>query len=63
MDGWAFARALRERRGEGPPIPVISAAHDAAAWASQIGAEGVPARPFGLDDLVAGVERLTSRED
>ena len=57
MDGWAVARALRER-GIRVPIVVMTAAESAKRWADEVGAEGYLAKPFGLDDLLATVERF-----
>lgn len=57
MDGWAVARALRER-GINVPIVVMTAAESAKRWADEVGAEGYLAKPFGLDELLATVERF-----
>lgn len=57
MDGWGFARALRER-GESVPILVMTAAQNARAWAEEIGAQGYLAKPFEVMDLIEAVERL-----
>ena len=57
MDGWAVARALREQ-GINVPIVVMTAAESAKRWADEVGAEGYLAKPFGLDDLLATVERF-----
>src|SRR5688500_90776 len=57
MDGWAVARALRER-GIKVPIVVMTAAESAKRWADEVGAEGFLAKPFGLDDLLATVARF-----
>jgi CheY-like chemotaxis protein len=57
MDGWAVARALREQ-GVSVPIVVMTAAESAKRWADEVGAEGYLAKPFGLDDLLATVERF-----
>lgn len=51
MDGWEFARRLRESRGD-VPVVVMTAARDAALWADEIGARGHISKPFDLDDLV-----------
>jgi CheY-like chemotaxis protein len=56
MDGWAFARALRER-GITLPIFVMTAAQDARRWAQEIGAAGYLAKPFDLPDLLDTVGR------
>lgn len=57
LDGWGFARELRQRNLH-PPILVMTAAQSARAWAEEIGADGYLAKPFELDDLLAAVERL-----
>ena len=57
MDGWAVARALRAQ-GIKVPIVVMTAAESAKRWADEVGAEGYLAKPFGLDDLLATVERF-----
>ena len=56
MDGWAVARRLREQ-GINVPIVVMTAAESAKRWADEVGAEGYLAKPFGLDELLATVER------
>ena len=57
MDGWAVARALRGK-GIRVPIIVMTAAESARRWADEVGAEGYLAKPFGLDELLATVERF-----
>jgi CheY-like chemotaxis protein len=57
MDGWQVAEQLR-RRGLELPIVVMTAAQDARAWAEEIGADAVLAKPFELDELVATVTRF-----
>jgi CheY-like chemotaxis protein len=59
MDGWHFARALRER-GLALPVVVMTAAADARRWAEEIGARGYVAKPFAVADLVSAVERHAS---
>lgn len=56
LDGWGFAKALRER-GAAVPIVVVTAAHDAHRWAREIDAAAVVAKPFDLTDLLDAVER------
>ena len=56
LDGWDFARILRERNIK-LPILVMTAASDARRWANEIGAQGYLAKPFQLPDLLAAVER------
>ena len=60
MDGWAVARALREQ-GVDVPIIVMTAAESAKRWADEVGAEGYLAKPFGLDELLATVDRFRAR--
>ncbi len=55
MDGWGFAAELR-RRGHAIPIVVMTAARDAARWASEVAAIAFVAKPFGYDDLIRAVE-------
>jgi urea transport system substrate-binding protein len=57
MDGWAVSRALRAQ-GSSVPIVVMTAAESAKRWADEVGADGYLAKPFGLDDLLAIVERF-----
>jgi DNA-binding response OmpR family regulator len=40
------------------PIVVMTAAESAKRWADEVGAEGFLAKPFGLDELLAVVERF-----
>ena len=57
LDGWGFARALRERR-LARPIIVMTAAQDARRWADEVGAVAHLAKPFEIDDLFGVVDRL-----
>jgi len=57
LDGWGFARIVRER-GLRVPILVMTAAQDARRWAEEIGADGYLAKPFDLLNLLDAVERL-----
>jgi CheY-like chemotaxis protein len=57
MDGWSFMRGVRER-GLELTVVVMTAATDARRWAAEIGAQGVLAKPFELDDLTNAVRRL-----
>jgi DNA-binding response OmpR family regulator len=57
LDGWGFAKALRER-GDRPRILVMTAAENARQWADEIGADDFLAKPFELEDLLAALERL-----
>jgi CheY-like chemotaxis protein len=58
LDGWGFMRAVRER-GLTPSVVVMTAAADARRWAREIGAHGVLAKPFELDELIAAVQRFS----
>jgi CheY-like chemotaxis protein len=57
LDGWEFARILKER-GVKVPVLVMTAAQDAKRWAQEINADGYVAKPFHLIDLIAAVERF-----
>lgn len=59
LDGWGFARVLKER-GIMLPIVVMTAAQDARRWAQEIGAQGYVAKPFDLSDLLSAVESVYS---
>ena len=56
MDGWTFARALRERHGRSIPIVVITAAEDSQLRAEEVGAEAELGKPFDLQQLQDVVE-------
>ncbi len=55
MDGWTFAKRLRER--DEIPIVVLSAANDLARHAKSVGATEVVGKPFDLDQLLPKVAR------
>lgn len=55
LDGWGFMRAVRER-GLSLTVVVMTAAADARRWGREIGAEGVLAKPFDIDELVRAVQ-------
>ncbi len=57
LDGWGFARELREQ-GIDVPILVMTAAQNARRWAEEIGAASYVPKPFELVDLLDAVERL-----
>ena len=61
LDGWGFMRVVRER-GLSVSVVVMTAAADARRWAREIGANGVLAKPFELDELIAAVQRFVSRK-
>jgi CheY-like chemotaxis protein len=56
LDGWGFMRAVRER-GLSLTVVVMTAAADARRWGREIGAEGVLAKPFDIDELVRAVQQ------
>jgi CheY-like chemotaxis protein len=58
MDGWAFATEYRRRPGPHADIVVMTAARDAHAWATEVGAAGTLAKPFNLDALLDMAERF-----
>jgi CheY-like chemotaxis protein len=55
MNGWEFARQLRERFDDRPPIVVMTAAEAAAERAAEIAAEGYLSKPYDITALVATV--------
>jgi two-component system chemotaxis response regulator CheY len=55
MDGWTFAKRLRER--DTIPIVVLSAANDLERHARTVGATDVVGKPFDLDQLLPKVAR------
>jgi CheY-like chemotaxis protein len=57
LDGWGFMSAVRER-GLSLSVVVMTAAADARRWGREIGAHGVLAKPFELDDLLAAVRQF-----
>jgi len=56
LDGWGFMRAIRER-GLTLTVIVMTAAADARRWGREIGADGVLAKPFDIDELVRAVQQ------
>jgi len=56
LDGWGFMRAVRER-GLTLTVVVMTAAADARRWGREIGAEGVLAKPFDIDELLRAVQQ------
>ena|SRR5579871_534651 len=61
LDGWGFMRAIRER-GLTVTVIVMTAAADARRWAREIGANGVLAKPFELDELISAVQAFRSNQ-
>lgn len=62
LDGWDFARILRER-GIMLPIVVMTAAQDAHRWAQEIGAAGYIAKPFDISDLLSTVASVEGNNE
>jgi CheY-like chemotaxis protein len=60
MDGWEFARIFRARGGRSP-IVVMTAAENARAWASEVGAVGYVTKPFDYLALLEAIERHRER--
>src|ERR1700704_768807 len=60
LDGWGFMRAIRER-GLLLTVVVMTAAADARRWGREIGAEGVLAKPFDIDELLRAVQQWRPR--
>jgi two-component system response regulator MprA len=60
MDGWTFARTLKER-GFDIPIVVMTAERNGRSWSQQIAAAAHLAKPVDLDLLLATIERVRSR--
>jgi two-component system, chemotaxis family, chemotaxis protein CheY len=58
LDGWGFAAEYRRRPGPHAEIVVMTAARDAHAWATEVGAAGTLAKPFNLDALLDMAERF-----
>ena len=58
MDGWEFLRRCRGLEYcSQVPVVVMSAAHDVATTADQLGAHGYLAKPFDMDDVLDVVSR------
>ena len=55
MDGWTFAREYRRRFGARAPLIVMTAATHARAWAAEVDADAVLAKPFDINDLLGTV--------
>ncbi|AKU99135.1 response regulator [Labilithrix luteola] len=58
MDGWEFAKALREEHGRKIPIVVITAKEDLQLRADELGAEGDLGKPFDTTQLYEVVEDM-----
>lgn len=62
INGWQFAAALAER-GLHMPLLVMTAAKDASAYASAVGAVGFIGKPFSIDQLVLAVRNAARPAD
>jgi DNA-binding response OmpR family regulator len=56
MDGWTFARLVRENYGRQIPIAVVTAAEDSKLRADEIGADADLGKPFEMRELYELVE-------
>lgn len=63
MDGWEFAKRYRAHPDPHAPIVVMTAAYDAMLRCLEIDGDGCLAKPFGLDEMLAVVERYRRPED
>jgi two-component system, chemotaxis family, chemotaxis protein CheY len=59
MDGRAFADVYRREAGQRAPVVVMTAAHDAARAAAEVGADSYVAKPFVLDTFLDVVAHFT----
>ena len=55
MNGWQFAKELRDRQWQ-VPVVVLTAAHDALRSAQEIGAAGFLGKPFDMSSLYSVVD-------
>ncbi len=62
IDGGRFIRALRDEWKLTTPVLVITAGRASREEALRAGADDFLAKPFDLDDLLAKVRALTSRD-
>lgn len=61
MDGWEFLRRCRRLACcARVPVVVMSAAHDAAVAADQLGAQAYLSKPFDMDTVLKVVGRFAS---
>lgn len=63
MNGWDFAEAYSQRQGNHAPIIVMTAAQSAHIAAAEINANGVLAKPFDINDLIALVKEWVGTDD
>ena len=62
MNGWKLAEEMRARDLWRVPVIVITAAHDAARSAEEIGAAAYLGKPFSVRALSALVDQLLARQ-
>lgn len=61
VDGFEVARRLQgNRETDDLPIVIMTAMHDAAARAAEVGTVHWLAKPFDIGDLIATVEQATA---
>jgi CheY-like chemotaxis protein len=60
MDGWTFARVLRER-GLKTPLVVMAPTENAVKWCFEVGGVEPLGKPFDLRQLLDTVERVYRR--
>ncbi|HEY3110459.1 MAG TPA: response regulator [Chloroflexota bacterium] len=60
MDGWSFARELRER-GRTLPLVVMAPADRAVEWCREVGGAEPLGKPFDLGQLLGALERVCPR--
>lgn len=63
MNGWQFAKELRDRQLWCVPVVVLTAAHDALRSAEEIGAAGFLGKPFDMSSLYSVVDRHLNETD
>ena len=63
MDGWQFVAALEERGKRDMPLLILSADRAVQGHAQKLRANGHPAKPFDLEDLLVKVAELVGRKN
>jgi DNA-binding response OmpR family regulator len=61
MNGWDTAHELHERYGRTVPIIVVTASEHARERGKEVGADGVLAKPFDINELRDLVARFIGR--
>ena len=59
MDGWQFAKELKQREEE-IPIVLLSAARDLKQHARDLNAADIIEKPFELSELIPKIERIAA---